>query len=86
MGIGGSKHEMREFRDKVVIVTGGSRGIGLEFAKLAAAEGAKVAIIARDQGRIGMRGVVLRMRTIASIPVGGSPESMVLNWLRLIAS
>lgn len=54
MGVGGSKHEMREFRDKVVIVTGGSRGIGLEFAKLAAAEGAKVAIIARDQGRIGV--------------------------------
>jgi NAD(P)-dependent dehydrogenase (short-subunit alcohol dehydrogenase family) len=53
MGIGGSKHTMKDFDDKVVVVTGGSRGIGLEFSKLAAGEGAKVAIIARDQARIG---------------------------------
>src|SRR5436853_446607 len=36
------------FRDKVVLITGGSRGLGLEIARRFAAEGAHVAICARD--------------------------------------
>lgn len=35
-------------RDKVVVITGGSRGLGLVLAREAAKEGAKVAICARD--------------------------------------
>lgn len=35
------------FRDRVVIITGGSRGLGLELARIFAAEGAKMAICAR---------------------------------------
>ncbi len=36
------------FQDKTVLITGGSRGLGLVLARDAAAEGAKVAICGRD--------------------------------------
>ena len=36
------------FRGRVVLITGGSRGLGLELARLFAAEGASIALIARD--------------------------------------
>jgi short-subunit dehydrogenase len=37
-----------EFRDKTVLITGGSRGLGLVLARQFIAEGARVAICARD--------------------------------------
>lgn len=37
-----------DFHDKTVLITGGSRGLGLEMARLLAMEGAHVAICARD--------------------------------------
>lgn len=39
------------FENRVVVITGGNRGIGLAAARLFAAEGAKVAIFARDQAK-----------------------------------
>ena len=36
------------FKDKVALVTGGSRGLGLELARQICARGGKVALIARD--------------------------------------
>jgi short-subunit dehydrogenase len=36
------------FKDKVALITGGSRGLGLEIARQACARGAKVTLIARD--------------------------------------
>ena len=42
---------MERFKDQVVIVTGGSRGIGLAIARAFAREGAAVAIAARNQQR-----------------------------------
>ncbi len=36
------------FTDKVVLITGGSRGLGLEIAKQICARGGKVALLARD--------------------------------------
>lgn len=39
-------------RDRACIVTGGSRGIGLATAKLLAAEGASVLLVARSEGHL----------------------------------
>ena len=37
------------FRDKSVVITGGSRGLGLEIARILAAEGASLTLISRDE-------------------------------------
>lgn len=39
------------FENKTVLITGGNRGIGLATARLFAAEGAKVMLVARDQAK-----------------------------------
>src|SRR6476469_6909006 len=40
------------FEDRVVVITGGSRGLGLVMARLFAAEGARVVLLARDLGEL----------------------------------
>jgi NAD(P)-dependent dehydrogenase (short-subunit alcohol dehydrogenase family) len=40
------------FRDRVVVITGGSRGLGLLMARELAAEGARIAILARDPAEL----------------------------------
>ena len=39
-------------RGKIAFVAGGSQGMGLATAQILAAEGCRVAVVARDQGRI----------------------------------
>src|SRR5687768_16202125 len=41
-----------DLRDKVVVVTGGSRGLGLVLARTLVQRGAKVAICARDAAEL----------------------------------
>ncbi len=40
------------YKDKVVMITGGSRGLGLALAKKLVQEGAAVTLLARDQGEL----------------------------------
>lgn len=50
------------FRDKAVLITGGSRGLGLVLARRLIDEGAKVAIIARDPDELERAAADLRSR------------------------
>lgn len=43
-----------DFRDRVVVITGGSRGLGLELARLLANEGARLALLARNEPELEM--------------------------------
>jgi NAD(P)-dependent dehydrogenase (short-subunit alcohol dehydrogenase family) len=43
---------MKEFKDKVVVITGGATGIGFGFAKAFGAEGAKIVISGRRENRL----------------------------------
>ena len=43
---------MKEFKDKVVVVSGGATGIGFGFAKAFGAEGAKIVLAARRENRL----------------------------------
>ncbi|HLW36358.1 MAG TPA: SDR family oxidoreductase [Chthoniobacterales bacterium] len=40
------------YRDKVALITGGSRGLGLEIARKLCARGANVSLLARDNGAL----------------------------------
>ena len=46
-----SRHAM-DFAGRVVIITGGSRGLGLVLARQLAAEGARLVLLARDDGEL----------------------------------
>src|SRR5438067_5832771 len=41
-----------DFKDRTVVITGGSRGLGLVLARAFAAEGARLAILARDRAEL----------------------------------
>src|ERR1700733_9636442 len=41
--------EMKRLKDQVVVVTGASKGIGHEMAKVFAREGAKLVLVARNE-------------------------------------
>jgi NAD(P)-dependent dehydrogenase (short-subunit alcohol dehydrogenase family) len=41
------------FEDRVVVITGGSRGLGLVMARQFAAEGARLVLLGRDMGELG---------------------------------
>lgn len=46
------KKEMASFKDKVVLITGGTRGLGLVLTRKFASEGAKVIVVARSQDEL----------------------------------
>ena len=71
------------FRDRIVLVTGGSRGLGLLIARELAAEGAQVAICARDGVELAAAAADLRARggrvmpLVCDLTVADEVESMM---------
>ena len=43
---------MKDFKDKVVVITGGATGIGFGFAEAFGAEGAKLVLSGRRENRL----------------------------------
>lgn len=70
------KNHMR-LKDKVAIITGGSRGIGLETAKLFSREGAKVVITSKDPNRLQKASEMINGVTI--FPADVRKEKQVKN-------
>jgi NAD(P)-dependent dehydrogenase (short-subunit alcohol dehydrogenase family) len=72
-----------DLRGKTVLVTGGSRGLGLVLARQFALDGAKVAICARDQEELELAGIDLRnggaevMTVQCDVTNGADVENMV---------
>jgi NAD(P)-dependent dehydrogenase (short-subunit alcohol dehydrogenase family) len=63
-----------QLRDKVAVITGGSVGIGLAVARGLAAEGAHLALCARDETRL--RAVADQIKTDFSVRVIGVPADI----------
>ena len=55
-----------DFSGKSVVITGGSRGLGLVLARQLAAEGARITLIARDENEL--RGRRTISTTISRLP------------------
>lgn len=60
----GISRQMRrmDFKGASVVITGGSRGLGLELARLFAAEGAKLSLLARDVDELERAGLELEQQ------------------------
>jgi NAD(P)-dependent dehydrogenase (short-subunit alcohol dehydrogenase family) len=56
------RSRMFDFRNRVVLITGGSRGLGLELARTFAGEGARLAICARDEAELKRAEIDLKSR------------------------
>ena len=74
----GNRRGAYDLRRRVVLITGGSRGLGLVLARQAVAEGARVAICARDEAELA--------RARQDLLLGGGAEADVLALARDITN
>lgn len=77
-----------DFHDRVVLITGGTRGLGLLMARHLACEGARLALVARDRreldaaaGELAVYGAEV-LPIEADLTVDGDPERAVEETLR----
>src|SRR5690349_10588804 len=59
----GEVRRRRVFQGKHVLVTGGSRGLGLELARQLAAHGARLSLLARDEAELARAKADIQRRT-----------------------
>lgn len=64
-------------RDRVVLITGGSRGLGLELARVFAAEGARLALLARDPVELARAADLLGHAHVLTLPADIAVEAQV---------
>jgi 3-oxoacyl-[acyl-carrier protein] reductase len=66
-------------RDRVCLVTGSTSGIGLETARMLAAEGARVAVCGRDSTRVdrARQDVGAALGVVADLSEPGAPDELV---------
>ena len=57
------------FRDRSVVITGGSRGLGLEIARVLAREGASLTLIARDEDELARARATLEVTGAHVLPL-----------------
>jgi NAD(P)-dependent dehydrogenase (short-subunit alcohol dehydrogenase family) len=76
-----------DFREKVVLITGGSRGLGLVLARELAAEGARLALCARDLGELerARAELVGRGADVLAFPCDVTDRAQVNEWVRVCA-
>lgn len=74
-----------QLKDKVVVVTGGSAGIGLEAARLLAAEGARVLICARREDKLAAAADDIAATTGSSVDTLAVDVTSVADLDRLVA-
>lgn len=68
-----------DYRGKVVVITGGSRGLGLAIARQLAAQGARLALLARDEGELdrAARDIAARGAPVLAVPCDVRDEPTV---------
>lgn len=81
------QHAASFYREKVVVVTGGSRGLGLALARVCARRGAHVALLARDPEELAKAKASLERygTTISSWPCDLTSEDEISQRIREIA-
>src|SRR2546423_15663783 len=75
----GSVRDLFDLSGKVALVTGGSRGLGLQMAEALGEMGAKIAITARKQGELDEAAAHLGQRKIETLTIAGDlskPETV----------
>jgi 3-oxoacyl-[acyl-carrier protein] reductase len=78
--MGNGEEMMSGFKDKKILVTGSTRGIGLAIAETLAEQGAVVGIHGRDEGRTAEVAGTLTAKGFSVLPVAadlGNPEEAV---------
>jgi NAD(P)-dependent dehydrogenase (short-subunit alcohol dehydrogenase family) len=80
-----------EFADRVVVITGGSRGLGLVLARQLGAQGARVCLLARDEAALERARAQLDQHGVAEVftarcdvrnraDVGSAVQSILQRW------